>query len=298
MLNVLITGARGELGRELLRIAALSPNRYTGLGRGELDIADRRAVTEALARGRYDAVVNCAAYTDVERAEAEEAEADRVNRLGAANLAAAAAATGTFLIHISTDYVFDGRTWRPYTEEDAPAPLGAYGRTKLAGEEAVRASGCRHMILRTAWLYSEFGHNFLKTMLRLTAEREEVKVVCDQVGTPTYAGDLALAIFSILESGHFAEHEGTYHFTDEGVASWYDFAVEIARAAGRDACRIVPCRTGEYPTRARRPACSLLDKTRFKSTFGIEIPHWRESLLYCLQRMSRASGAPDSDKPL
>ena len=298
MLNVLITGARGQLGRELLRLSALSPNRYTGAEHGELDIADARAVTAALAGGSYDAVVNCAAYTDVERAEAEEEAADRANRLGAANLAAAAAATGTFLIHLSTDYVFDGRTWRPYTEEDVPAPLGVYGRTKLAGEEAVRASGCRHMILRTGWLYSEFGHNFLKTMLRLTAEHDEVKVVCDQVGTPTYAGDLALAIFSILESGRFAEHAGTYHFSDEGVASWYDFAVEIARATGRGGCRIVPCRTEEYPTRARRPACSLLDKTRFKRTFGIEIPHWRESLLYCLQRMSRASGAPDSDKPL
>ncbi len=298
MLNVLITGARGQLGRELLRLAALSPHRYTGMEHGELDITDARAVTETLAEGHYDAVVNCAAFTDVERAEAEEEAADRVNRLGAANLAAAAAATGSFLIHLSTDYVFDGRTWRPYTEEDAPAPLGVYGRTKLAGEEAVRTSGCRHMILRTAWLYSEFGHNFLKTMLRLTAQRKEVKVVCDQVGTPTYAGDLALAIFSILESGRFAEHQGTYHFTDEGVASWYDFAVEIARATGRDGCRIVPCRTEEYPTRARRPACSLLDKTRFKRTFGIEIPHWRESLLYCLQRISRASGAPAPEKPL
>jgi dTDP-4-dehydrorhamnose reductase len=165
------------------------------------------------------------------------------------------------------------------------APQSVYGRTKLAGEEAIRASGCKHLILRTSWLYSEYGHNFLKTMLRLTAERERLNVVFDQTGTPTYAGDLALAIFSIVEKGLYAGNEGTYHFSDEGACSWYDFAVEIAAAVGHDKCRIEPCRTADYPTAARRPAYSVLDKSKLKRTFGFEIPHWRESMRYCLHRI-------------
>ena len=175
----------------------------------------------------------------------------------------------------------------PYTEEAAPAPQSVYGRTKRAGEEAVIASGCKYLIFRTAWLYSAWGRNFLKTMLRLTAERETLRVVCDQVGTPTYAGDLALGIFSIIESGLYKGSEGIYHFTDEGVCSWYDFAVEIAAAAGHTRCRIEPCRTEEYPTRAVRPAYSVLDRSKLKHTFGIEIPHWRESMLYCLRQISQ-----------
>lgn len=211
--------------------------------------------------------------------------ADRLNRLAPANLAAAAAATGATLIHISTDYVFDGTAHTPYTEQAPTAPLGIYGRTKLAGEQAVEASGCSYLILRTAWLYSAFGNNFLKTMLRLTAERESLNVVFDQIGTPTYAGDLALGIFSVIEGQQFRGHEGLYHFSNEGVSSWYDFAVEIAAAAGHDKCRIEPCHTAEYPSKAPRPAYSVLDKSKFKTTFGIEIPHWRESMLYCLKTM-------------
>ena len=169
----------------------------------------------------------------------------------------------------------------------ATSPLGAYGRTKLAGEEAVKASGCRYLILRTAWLYSEYGNNFLKTMLHLTSERETLRVVFDQVGSPTYAGDLALAIFSLIEAGRYTGNEGVYHFTDEGVCSWYDFAVEIAAAAGHGTCRIIPCHTSEYPTKATRPAYSVLDKTRFKETFQMDIPHWREALIYCMKRLQR-----------
>ena len=231
--------------------------------------------------------MNCAAYTDVERAEEDAAAADLINHRAAAYLAEAALETGATLIHVSTDYVFDGRSCVPYTEEAAPAPQSVYGRTKRAGEEAVIASGCKYLIFRTAWLYSAWGRNFLKTMLRLTAERETLRVVCDQVGTPTYAGDLALGIFSIIESGLYKGNEGIYHFTDEGVCSWYDFAVEIAAAAGHTRCRIEPCRTEEYPTRAVRPAYSVLDRSKLKHTFGIEIPHWRESMLYCLRQIGQ-----------
>ena len=284
-MNILVTGANGQLGSEMQRLGAVSPNNYIFTDAAELDVTDAGAVRRAAEQTRAEAIVNCAAYTDVERAEENEAAADRLNRLAPANLAAAAVATGATLIHISTDYVFDGRTHTPYTEQAPTAPLGVYGRTKLAGEQAVEASGCSYLILRTAWLYSAFGNNFLKTMLRLTAERESLKVVFDQIGTPTYAGDLALGIFSVIEGGQLRGHEGLYHFSDEGVCSWYDFAVEITAAAGHDKCRIEPCRTAEYPTKAPRPAYSVLDKGKFKTTFGIEIPHWRESLLYCLKTM-------------
>ena len=284
-MNILVTGANGQLGSEMQRLGAVSPNNYIFTDASELDVTDAGAVRRAAEQTRAEAIVNCAAYTDVERAEENEAAADRLNRLAPANLAAAAAATGATLIHISTDYVFDGRAHTPYTEQAPTAPLSVYGRTKLAGEQAVEASGCSYLILRTAWLYSAFGNNFLKTMLRLTAERESLKVIFDQIGTPTYAGDLALGIFSVIEGGQLRGHEGLYHFSDEGVCSWYDFAVEIAAAARHDKCRIEPCRTAEYPTKAPRPAYSVLDKGKFKTTFGIEIPHWRESLLYCLKTM-------------
>lgn len=285
-MNILVTGANGQLGREMQRLSAVSPNNYTFTDVAELDVTDAGAVRQAVAQTRAEVIVNCAAYTNVERAEEDEEAADRLNRGAAENLARAAEANGATLIHVSTDYVFDGTGHRPYTEDMATSPLGAYGRTKLAGEEAVKASGCRYLILRTAWLYSEYGNNFLKTMLRLTSERETLRVVFDQVGTPTYAGDLALAIFSLIEAGRYAGNEGVYHFTDEGVCSWYDFAVEIAAAAGHDICRIIPCHTSEYPTKATRPAYSVLDKTRFKETFQMDIPHWREALIYCMKRLT------------
>ena len=286
-MNILVTGANGQLGCEMQRLGAVSPNNYIFTDVAELDVSDAGAVLRAAEQTRAEAIVNCAAYTNVERAEEDEATADRLNRLAPANLAAAAAATGATLIHISTDYVFDGTAHTPYTEQAPTAPLGVYGRTKLAGEQAVEASGCSYLILRTAWLYSAFGNNFLKTMLRLTAERESLNVVFDQIGTPTYAGDLALGIFSVIEGQQFRGHEGLYHFSNEGVSSWYDFAVEIAAAAGHDKCRIEPCHTAEYPSKAPRPAYSVLDKSKFKTTFGIEIPHWRESMLYCLKNMLR-----------
>lgn len=295
-MNILVTGANGQLGREMQRLGAVSPNNYLFTDVAELDITDAAAVRACVTGHRIEAIVNCAAYTNVERAEEDEETADRLNRQAVENLARTAAETGALLVHVSTDYVFDGRASEPYTEECPTAPLGAYGRTKRAGEEAVVKAGCRYLILRTAWLYSEYGNNFLKTMLRLTAERESLNVVFDQVGTPTYAGDLALAIFSILEGGLDRGNEGIYHFSDEGVCSWYDFAVEIARAAGHDKCRIAPCRTAEYPTKAPRPAYSVLDKSKLKRTFGIEIPHWRESMFYCLKRILSQPNQP-TEKP-
>jgi len=232
-MNILVTGANGQLGREMQRLSAVSPNNYTFTDVAELDVTDAGAVRQAVAQTRAEVIVNCAAYTNVERAEEDEEAADRLNRGAAENLARAAEANGATLIHVSTDYVFDGTAHLPYTEDAPTAPLGVYGRTKLAGERAVAESGCKYLTFRTAWLYSEYGNNFLKTMLRLTAEKERLNVVFDQAGTPTYAGDLAMTIFSIVEGGYFAGNEGLYHFSNEGVASWYDFAAEIAAAAAR-----------------------------------------------------------------
>ncbi len=287
MLNILITGANGQLGSEMRRLGAVSPNRWIYTDVAELDITDREAVRAFVAREGVEVIVNCAAYTNVDRAEEDEATARLINCTAVENLAIAAREAGATLIHISTDYVFGGAGNTPRTEEMPTDPLGVYGRTKLAGEEALAATGCRHLIFRTAWLYSEYGNNFLKTMLRLTAEKERLNVVFDQVGSPTYAGDLALAIFTIVESGRYAGHEGIYHFSNEGVCSWYDFAVEIARAAGHDRCDIRPCHSSEFPSKVTRPAYSVLDKTKIKETFGIEIPHWRDSMRYCLKRLEQ-----------
>ena len=286
-MNILVTGANGQLGREMQRLSAVSPNNYTFTDVAELDVTDAGAVRQAVAQTRAEVIVNCAAYTDVERAEEDEPTAELLNHKAAGNLAAAAKATGATLFHVSTDYVFDGTAHLPYTEDAPTAPLGVYGRTKLAGERAVAESGCKYLTFRTAWLYSEYGHNFLKTMLRLTSERDTLQVVFDQIGTPTYAGDLALAIFSIIESERYAGNEGVYHFTDEGVCSWYDFATEIAAAAGHDSCHIIPCHTSEFPTKAARPAYSVLDKTKIKTTFQMDIPHWRESMIYCLKQIEK-----------
>ena len=283
--RILITGANGQLGRELSRLGAVSPNEYIPTDIAELDITNREAVERFFAENKIDVVVNCAAYTNVEKAEDDIEQAQKINAEAVATLAAAAKSADATLIHISTDYVFgcDGST--PRTEDMPTSPLGVYGRTKLAGEDAVRESGCKAIILRTAWLYSEFGGNFLKTMLRLTSQNEALNVVFDQVGTPTYAGDLALAIFSIIDGDVYAGREGLYHFSNEGVCSWYDFATEIVAATGYK-CKIMPCHSSEFPSKVTRPPYSVLDKSKFKSTFGIDIPHWRESLLYCLKRMN------------
>ena len=283
--KILVTGANGQLGQEMRRLGEASPNHYIFTDVEELDITNEAAIEEVVAREKIDVIVNCAAYTNVERAEEEPLVAERINALAVENLARTAAKHNATLFHISTDYVFDGTANTPITEDMPTNPLGAYGRTKLEGEKAIAASGCKAIVIRTAWLYSEFGNNFLKTMLRLTSERENINVVFDQVGSPTYAGDLALAIFSIIEGNFYEGKEGIYHFSNEGVCSWYDFAVEIARAVGNTKCQINPCRSKDFPTKATRPAYSVLDKDKIKRTFGIEIPQWRESMFYCLKRL-------------
>lgn len=281
MPEILVTGADGQLGRSLRERAG---GNWHFAGRAELDVTDAEAVRRCTAERKIDLIVNCAAYTDVDRAEEEEAAADRVNRQAAQNLAEAAAQRGAALIHISTDYVFPGTGDRPCREEDPTGPLCAYGRTKLAGERAVAASGCRYLILRTSWLYSEFGNNFVKTILRLAAERGTLRVVADQIGSPTCAGDLAGAIRFLAESGRFAGRKGIYHYANGGFCSRYDFAREIVRQAGL-ACDVLPCRTDEFPQRARRPACSALDTTKIEQTFGLAIPRWRDSLAACLEKL-------------
>lgn len=287
-MNILVTGANGQLGNEMRRLGAVSPNNYIFTDVAELDITDATAVSEAVKGNGIEIIVNCAAYTNVDKAESDEATAVLINATAVANLAAAMKEVEGTLFHVSTDYVFgiDGNT--PRREDMPTAPLGAYGRTKLMGEEAIEKSGCKALVFRTAWLYSEYGNNFLKTMLRLTAEREQLNVVFDQVGTPTYAGDLALAIFSIIEAGVYPGNEGIYHFSNEGVCSWYDFAVEIAAAAGNTDCRISPCHSSEFPSPVTRPPYSVLDKTKIKKTFDIDIPHWRESMEYCIKRIKAA----------
>lgn len=284
-MNILVTGANGQLGCEMRRLGAVSPNNYIFTDVAELDITDAEAVMQAVKAASIEAIVNCAAYTNVDKAESDEATAELINATAVGNLARAMKEVGGTLFHVSTDYVFgcDGNT--PRTEDMSLNPLGVYGLTKLHGEQAIAESGCKALIFRTAWLYSEFGNNFLKTMMRLTAEREQLNVVFDQVGTPTYAGDLALAIFSIIEAGVYEGNEGVYHFSDEGVCSWYDFAVEIAAAAGNSNCRISPCHSSEFPSPVTRPPYSVLDKTKIKNTFDIDIPHWRESMEYCIKRI-------------
>ena len=284
-MNILVTGANGQLGSEMRRLGAVSPNNYIFTDVAELDITDAAAVLSMVKNNDIAAIINCAAYTNVDKAESDEATAELINSTAVKNLAVAAKETDATLFHVSTDYVFGSEGNTPRTEDMPLCPLGVYGRTKLNGELAIKESGCKALIFRTAWLYSEFGNNFLKTMLRLTAEREQLNVVFDQVGTPTYAGDLALAIFSIIEAGVYAGNEGVYHFSNEGVCSWYDFAVEIAAAAGNTNCRIEPCHSSEFPSPVTRPPYSVLDKTKIKKTFDIDIPHWRESMEYCIKRI-------------
>ena len=284
-MNILVTGANGQLGCEMRRLGAVSPNNYIFTDVAELDITNADAVMYVAKHYSIDAIVNCAAYTNVDKAESDEAMAELINATAVGNLARAMKEVGGTLFHVSTDYVFGSEGNTPRTEDMPLNPLGVYGRTKLKGEEAILASGCKALIFRTAWLYSEFGNNFLKTMMRLTAEKEQVNVVFDQVGTPTYAGDLALAIFSIIEAGVYEGNEGVYHFSNEGVCSWYDFAVEIAAVAGNTGCRVNPCHSSEFPSPVTRPSYSVLDKTKIKEAFDIDIPHWRESMEYCVKRI-------------
>ena len=283
-MNILVTGANGQLGNEMRRVSLDSRNRYLFTDVNELDITDATAVCNMLKKEQIDVIVNCAAYTNVDRAEDDFAMADLLNNKAVENLAVAAAETGATLIHVSTDYVFRGDKNIPCRESWETDPLGVYGKTKLAGEQSLVKAGCKYLIFRTAWLYSPFGKNFVKTMRQLTSTKDSLKVVFDQVGTPTYAGDLAALIYNIIEE-NLLDRQGVYHFSNEGVCSWYDFTVAIHRLAGITSCKVKPLHTAEYPAKANRPAYSVLDKTKIKTTFGIEIPHWEESLKRCIDTL-------------
>ena len=279
MKNILITGANGQLGTEL---GALLPDAIK-TDRNELDITNADAVNRFVDKNKIDAIVNCAAYTAVDRAEDDVEKATLLNVTGPANLAAAIEQTGGWLIHISTDYVFDGNHCKPYTEDEPTNPMSVYGKTKQEAEVAVMQLCRQTMVIRTAWLYSEYGNNFVKTMIRLGREREQLKVVYDQIGTPTYAGDLADAILTIVNKGI---NPGLYHFTNEGVISWYDFTKAIHELTGITTCEVLPIRSEEYPTKAHRPSFSVLDKQKIKATYGISIPYWRDSLQHCIHLLN------------
>lgn len=285
-MNILVTGSNGQLGTHMQLLAPQSRHTWFFTDVAELDITSRESVSNFVNNNNIELVVNCAAYTNVDRAESEEELALRINGEAVGNLAEAMKKVDGTLIHISTDYVFGGnRNNTPCREDEPSNPTGAYGRTKLAGEQA--ATKCHHLIFRTAWLYSEYGKNFVLTMLNLTATKPELKVVFDQVGTPTYAGDLAHAIFSIVEEESFRNHEGIFHFSNEGVCSWFDFTKEIARQSGHTSCNILPCHSDEFPSPVKRPAYSVLDKTKYKQTFHRSVPYWTDSLTICINNISR-----------
>lgn len=292
MANILITGANGQLGSELRKIGFSPLDEVFFTDVAELDITDYTAIEKFIQVHEVDTIINCAAYTAVDRAEDEPGPAAEINTQAVANLAKAAQKEDCLLIHISTDYVFDGTATTPYTEKIKTCPVSVYGKTKLAGEEAIIRSGCFYIIIRTAWLYSAFGHNFVKTILHLAEERPEINVVSDQIGTPTYAEDLAKAIVKIMANDDRVEHEGIYHYSNAGVCSWYDFAVEIVRLSGLN-CRVNPVTTAEYPTKTHRPAYSVLDKTKIKHTFGVEVPEWQEALR---RMMGEISGEQRKEK--
>ena len=282
-MNILVTGANGQLGCEMRRLGAVSPNNYIFTDVAELDITNADAVMYVAKHYSIDAIVNCAAYTNVDKAESDEATAELINATAVANLAAAMKEVGGTLFHISTDYVFDGTAHIPYKETEPPCPNSVYGNTKLAGEQNALSLCSRSMVIRTAWLYSTFGNNFVKTMIRLGKERDTLGVIFDQIGTPTYARDLARAIFAAIRQGVVL---GIYHFSNEGVCSWYDFTKAIHRLAGITTCSVKPLHTSEYPTKAKRPHYSVLDKTKIKNMYGIEIPYWEDSLKECINALS------------
>ena len=283
MHNILVTGSNGQLGNELRLVVDEKDkfNNYFFTDVEELDITNKNEVSQFLHAKDIDVVVNCAAYTNVDKAEDEKDIADLINHIGVKNLAESCKENDGFLIHISTDYVFDGTKNTPYSETDETKPLGVYGETKLRGENAIISTGCEYVIIRTSWLYSSFGNNFLKTMQRLTAEKESLKVVFDQVGTPTYAGDLANVIYTIIQRDEAHIKNQIYHFSNEGVCSWYDFAVAINETFGHN-CKVTPCHSDEFPSKVRRPSYSVLDKNKLKNQLGIEITYWRVSLNACI----------------
>lgn len=290
-MNILVTGANGQLGNEIQIAAKQSKDNYIFTdvcdGYRQLDITDIDAVRREVANDDIKCIINCAAWTNVDKAETAGDIVERLNATAPENLAVAMKEAGGLLVHISTDYVFGADPYnKPCNEEQKGTPTGVYGKTKKLGEEKIAASGTDYIIIRTAWLYSEFGKNFLKTMLNLTATKEELKVVFDQCGTPTYAGDLAKTIVHIVENRLYEGNCGVYHYSNEGVCSWYDFTKMIAELAGHTACNILPCHSEEFPSPVKRPAYSVLDKTKIKSTFNITIPYWTDSLKQCMANMN------------
>lgn len=283
-MNILITGCRGQLGNEIQLLEENYPqHNWFNTDVEELDISNQLAIEQFVAENRIEGIVNCAAYTAVDKAESEKEKCTTLNTVAPAYLAAAIEKRNGWMIQISTDYVFNGTKHTPYIETDTPCPNSVYGSTKLAGEMGVLKFCKKSVVIRTAWLYSSFGSNFVKTMLRLGREKAQLGVVFDQIGTPTYARDLASAIMTIIEKGIIP---GVFHFSNEGVISWYDFAKAIHRIAGITTCQVSPLHTEEYPTPACRPHYSVLDKTKIKNTYGIMIPYWEESLGDCMKTMN------------
>ena len=295
-MNILVTGANGQLGNEIRILTGDSRHNYiyTDVVEAEgnrttmLDITNAEEVKAMVANHNVDVIINCAAYTNVDAAEDNEALAEKLNSEAPAILANAMAEVGGLLVHISTDYVFGGDPYNtPCREDQKGTPTGVYGATKLRGEQRITASGCKYLIIRTAWLYSEFGKNFVKTMLNLTSTKPQLKVVFDQTGTPTYAYDLAKAIVEIVESKKYEGNEGIYHYSNEGVCSWYDFTKIIAEMAGHTECDIQPCHSSEFPSKVVRPSYSVLDKSKIKAVFGLTIPYWTDSLRICIQNIKQ-----------
>lgn len=289
-MNILVTGANGQLGNEMQLISKKSKDNYIFTdvcdGYQKLDITDIEEIRKEVKEKDIKCIINCTAWTNVDKAETAGEIVETLNATAPENLAKVMKEVDGLLVHISTDYVFGGDPYNtPCKEDQKGTPTGVYGLTKLHGEQKIQATGANYIILRTAWLYSEFGHNFVKTMLNLTATKPQLKVVFDQTGTPTYAGDLADAIFDIVESRKFEGKTGIYHFSNEGVCSWYDFTKMIALIAGHKDCDIQPCHSDEFPSPVKRPAYSVLDKTKIKETFGIKIPYWLDSLKKCMSNM-------------
>ena len=283
-MNILVTGANGQLGNELRTLSEIySHHHYFFTDIAELDICDEAAVKQFVSNHSIDFVINCAAYTAVDAAEDHPELCDRLNHLAVGYLAQAAESRGASFIQVSTDYVFDGNSFHPYKETDAPSPTSVYGITKLAGEKAALEGCSKTAVIRTSWLYSTHGNNFVKTMIRLGHEREALGIVFDQVGTPTFAADLAQAIMAVVEEG---VTPGIYHFSNEGVCSWYDFTVAIHRLASITSCKVRPIHSADYPTKATRPAFSVLDKSKIKQTYQLDIPHWEESLALCISLLN------------
>ena len=282
-MNILLTGCNGQLGNEIQLLEKdYGQHRFFNTDVAELDITNQLAVADFVGRNEIDGIINCAAYTAVDKAEDNKELCTTLNTVAPAYLAAAVEKRGGWIVQVSTDYVFNGKAHKPYVETDTPSPDSVYGSTKLAGELGVQKFCKRAMVIRTAWLYSTFGNNFVKTMIRLGKEREELGVVFDQIGTPTYAGDLAKAIMTAVEKGI---KPGVYHFSNEGVTSWYDFTKAIHRIAGITTCKVRPIHTSEYPTPANRPHFSVLDKNKIKETYDMEIPYWEESLRKCIEKL-------------